>query len=408
VSIVKIKENRETDQVPSVTTRALAESQAVSIGVVRTVEEIEEIRDVWRTFQQHPNADIDFYLTVCRLRPEIRRPHVIVLHRQGRPEAMLVGRIVQGTIDLGVGYGKILRMPARLLTVVYGGLMGDLSLENGKVLVAEVRNALRRHEADAALFNFVRTDSPLYPSILNSPARAQRDYFPIVQPHWSVKFPARAEDLGTCISSHERAQIRRRTKLLEKDYSGGVRIEKFASGADIERMCLDIEEVARKTYQRGLGVGFFDDVETRDRLQFEAKKGWLRAYVLYIADKPRAFWMGNLYGAVYYSGDVGYDPAYKKYGLGKQLLIKVLEDLCRNGGQEMDFGLGDAEWKQAFEGQSWQEASAYIFAPSLAATAINFVRTPTILADRILRRALTRTKLTERIKKIWRSKLRQE
>ena len=178
---------------PSVSTTALAEAQPVSIRVVRTVEEIEQIRDVWSAFQQHPNADIDFYLLVCRTRPEILRPHVIVLYREGRPEAMLVGRLVQGTIDLSIGYGKILKMPARLLAVVCGELLGNMSSENGEALVAEVSNSLRRHEADAALFNFVRADSAIYPFILGSPGLMQRDYWPGEQTHWSMKLPTSIE-----------------------------------------------------------------------------------------------------------------------------------------------------------------------------------------------------------------------
>jgi hypothetical protein len=408
VSTANIREDRVTDQVPSVTTTALAEAQPVSIRVVRSVKEIEQIRDVWSTFQQHPNADIDFYLLVCRTRPEILRPHVIVLYREGRPEAMLVGRLVQGTINLSIGYGKILKMPARLLTVVCGGLLGDMSSENGEALVAEVSSALRRDEADAALFNFVRTDSAIYPFILSSPGRMHRDYWPAEQPHWAMKLPNSIEAVYGEMSGDHRKELRRMERKLASDYSGDVKVLSLREVADLGAMFRDLEEIAKRTYQRGLGAGFEDSPEMRQRLRLEAEKGWLRSYLLYVGGKPCAFWVGSLYKGTFHSSFMGYDPGYQRYSPGSVLQVKVLEDLCRDGIKELDFGLGDAMYKQRFGNCGWRDASAYIFAPTLAATAINAVRIPTMLLERALRKILEHTKLLAKVKKIWRSRVRQE
>ena len=371
---------------------------------MRTFQEIEDIRGVWRTFQQHPNADIDFYLLICRIRPEILRPHVIILYREGTPVAMLVGRLVLGQVEARLGYARLFEIRARTLTFIQGGQAGDLSPENSAILVSEIIRSLREGEADLAEFRFVRTDSPLCQLLTRHPGALMRDRFPQVQPHWGMKLPDRVEDVPTCTSAHERRQIRRRAKLLETDYSGNVRIERFGLGDDLNRMFLDIEEVARKTYQRGLGVGFLDGPETRGRLQFEAEKGWLRAYILYVADRPCAFWMGSLYSTVFYSGDVGYDPVYRQYEPGKQLLMKVLEDLCRHGAKQMDFGLGDAAWKHRFGDQKWQEASVKIFAPTLKGLGINVLRMPPIFVDQVLKKALEKTPILARIKRLWRDR----
>ena len=51
--------------------------EGISVRVIRTTEEVEDIRDTWTSWQHHPNIDIDFYLTVNRLRPQILRPHVM-------------------------------------------------------------------------------------------------------------------------------------------------------------------------------------------------------------------------------------------------------------------------------------------------------------------------------------------
>jgi Acetyltransferase (GNAT) domain len=267
---------------------------------------------------------------------------------------------------------------------------------------------LRKGEADLAEFRFVRTDLPFYRLLTEFPGFVMRGRFPQAQPHWIMRLPDRPEAVPTCISSHEKRQIRRRAKMLETEYPGKVRIERFGPGSDLASMFLDLEEVAKKTYHRGLGVGFVDTPETRERLRFEADKGWMRVRILYVADKPCAFWMGNLYGDIFYSGDVGYDPLFRKYELGKQVLMKLLEDLCKENTKQVDFGLGDADWKHRFGDEKWDEASLTIFAPTLKGSGINLLRTTTILAEQTAKRALERTQTLSRLKKLWRGRATKE
>ncbi len=377
------------------------------IVVARTVPEVEAIREVWKNWDWSPNADIDFYLHILRSRREVLRPHVLVLYRNNSPVAMLVGRLVESSVSVRLGYAKLFATRARSLTFIQGGLAGYFSAENAQLLVSEVVRSLRSGEADLAEFRFLKTDSPLYRSILQLPGFFLRDRFPLVQPHWSMKLPEKPEDVSNSLSGHERRQIRRRAKQIEADYSGKVRVERFTSIGDGEQIFADIEEVARKTYQRGLGVGFFNDKESRERFRFEAGKGWLRVHIMYVADKPCAFWMGSLYQGVFHSGDVGYDPAYKKYEIGKQLLARVLEDLCREKARQVDFGLGDADWKQRFGDMKWEEASVSIFAPNLRGLGMNLCRTPILMTEKAAKRALERTQILARIKKLWRKRATQ-
>jgi len=44
----------------------------------------------------------------------------------------------------------------------------------------------------------------------------------------------------------------------------------------------------------GLGVGFIDNLENRERLRLEAEKGWLRGFVLYVLMILR-IWIGTVY-----------------------------------------------------------------------------------------------------------------
>jgi hypothetical protein len=70
----------------------------------------------------------------------------------------------------------------------------------------------------------------------------------------------------------------------------------------------------------------------------------------------------------------------------------------------MDFGLGDAEWKQRFGNHHWREASVYLFAPKVKAIFLNLVWSPAILLERAVKRVLQRVQLLTKLKKAWRER----
>jgi len=94
-------------------------NQQVSIQIIRSVPEIEGIRRIWTRWHHHPNSDVDFYLHILRSRPEILRPHIIVIYRGGQPEAMLVGRLERRHIECRIGYKVVLRLQAAALSFIY-------------------------------------------------------------------------------------------------------------------------------------------------------------------------------------------------------------------------------------------------------------------------------------------------
>lgn len=382
------------------------------VRVARSVQEIEAIREIWTAWQWHPNAEIDFYLHVLRSEPEILRPHVLVLYRDGMPVAMLVGRLVQSQIEARLGYARLFKTQARTLTFIYGGQVGDMSSENSQILVSEIIGALRKGEADAAAFPFLRTDSPLYHLARHSTTLLSRDYFPTAQSHRSTKLRDGAEGFYRNLSPKARKNLKWQAKKLLQDFANNVGIRCFREPADLDHMIEDVEKVAQKTYQRGLGVGFVDDPKMRRRLDLEAKKGWLRAYVLYVAENPCAFWIGSLFGETFHSSFLGYDPAYAKYSPGMYLITKTLEGLASENGSghaaQIDWGLGDAQYKEVLGDCEWKEATLYIFAPTLRGFRLNAVRACAAFADGTLKAGLERLGLLQKVKKIWRDQTRRK
>lgn len=385
-------------------------SQEVDIQVLRTVPELEELRPLWESWPGSRDSELDFYLTVVGLNPEIVRPHVIVVKRGGRPDAILVGRIDRKPIEFRVGY-LCFRPRADVLYFVYGALRGSASLENSELLVNEICQSLTRGEADVAYLNFLRSDSHIYRMGGKMPGFLNRDHIRPSQPHFTATIPKDAEQFYSRLSSKVRKNQRWQAKRLVSDFCGAVRIRCFREVAELDSMIRDVELVAKKTYQRGLGVGFVGGPETRARLQLGAQKGWLRAYVLYITDRPSAFWIGILDQGTFTSEYLGYDASLGRYSPGMYLIMKVIEDFC-NGNEDrvtqVDFAIGYGQYKQVLSNREWQEACIYIFARSLKGMELNLIRHFAGGIDQALKRTLERTRLLQRIKKTWREHARHE
>jgi hypothetical protein len=386
----------------------LAQGQ-MTVRTIRSLLELEDIRDIWESWHNHPNSDIDFYSAIVDLKPEIERPHVLLLYRDDCPEAMIVGRMERAFIEGRIGYKTLYKRQAKQLTFNYGGQLGNFSESNSDTLVREVIKLLRTGEADLAMFNFLRVDSPLFRVATTLPGILSRDLVLAKQLHRCTTLPDNIDALNSQVSPKIRKN--KGFKKLLKDFSGVWEVRCLREPHEVERLCQDVERVAKTTYQRGLGVGFVDCDEMRRRLLLHAEKGWLRTYILYLGEKPCAFWMGTLYKTTLHSDCMGYDPEYAKCSPGTFLIMRVIEGLCSHMGDEnvtqIDWGLGDAEYKAALGTHDWQEACVYIFAPTIKGLALNVFRTLAMMADVQLKRILERVRLVRRIKRLWRDRLMQ-
>jgi len=378
----------------------------VSVKVLRTVSELEEIRREWESWPGDRDSDIYSFLTFLRSNSGTSRPHVLVVYRGGSPDAILVGRVDRARLVCRMGYLRV-SPPARIMNFVNGALRGNPASENCDMMVNEILRSLSQGEADLAYLNFLRPESDLYRLATTKPGLLSRHYVRITQPHFGATLPATVEEFYRSLSPKVRKNQKWQAKKLVKDFSGAVRTRCFREEADLETMIQDVEQVAKKSYQRGLEVGFKDSPGMREGLRLKAEKGWLRGYVLYIAERPCAFWLGDINRARFGSDYIGYDADFASYSPGMYLVMKVIEGFCdgnREGVTEIDFGPGHAQYKQVLGNQEWLESSVYVFAPTLKGLSLNVVRSLIVGTHQIIKKALARTSLLKKIKKYWRTR----
>jgi hypothetical protein len=381
--------------------------ESISIRVARSLVEVEALREVWERSAGHRDSDIDVFLMVVKSLPSVIRPHVISIYKGDKPESILIGRLEQKRLVFRAGYIALFRPRVRCLNFIYGAIRGNDSEKNIELLVHALIASLKCNEADLAMFEFVPEAAPLYQFVLNMPSFLSRDILPASQLHDSLTIPRSIDDVYRNMSKERRKHTKSYIKRLENICTGGVRIVCYRDHSDLECLFRDAEKIAKKTYQRGLGVGFADNPIIRKRLELGAEKGWLRAFVLYVGEIPCSFWIGMLYHGTFVSEYMGYDPEYRQYSPGIVLIIRVIEGFCNdtNGDnvEELDFGIGHAEYKRTLCSRTWREAVLFIFSPTIKGCKLKMMRLAARLIDATARTVLSRMDLLSLIKRAWRN-----
>ena len=86
--------------------------------------------------------------------------------------------------------------------------------------------------------------------------------------------------------------------------------------------------------------------------------------------------------------------------------MRVIEDACADPSlRTLDFGPGDAAYKQQFSNRSRRERNVVVFAPSLRGRQINATRTAILAPARLARATLDAASLTDRVRTGWRRRL---
>jgi len=381
------------------------------LNVIRAMPDLEGLRGFWTSHQTNRDGDFDFYRFIISSRREVIRPHVVLHMRDGAPKAMLIGRLEYRDISIKIGYANLLTLRLRALTFIDGGTMGAVSDDESELFIGNVRASLRAGEADVAVLEHLKVNHALYQRAIRTRSFFSVDRSMRPSTHRVRKLGSSCGSFMAQLSGNERYNQRRRARRLVQDFDGKVRIDCFHDATEIGRLLRDAETIASVSYQRGLGVGFFYTCEIEQRLRLEAEKGTLRAHILYVGDRPCSFWIASLYRGVLCNDFMAFDPTYAKYAPGMYLAINVIDEVCRDDSAEqaltIDFGGGDAEWKERLGNFDWQEATVHIWAPTVKCIAANALRTFAAIAEASTTRVLRDTGLLSKVKRTWRKRIAQ-
>ena len=392
---------------PEAASRELLRLDRPSAGVLRHFEqpaEFDELRDLWKEHDSHPNNDLDYFLLIARMRKEVIAPFVIGVKSDGILEASLAARIESTLQKFHLGYLPCGAVPVRKLTFVTNGIIGNLTPETAQLALQDVRVGLTERNLDFAVLHNLAIDSPLATALRNAMPALLRDHGAREREHWRMSLPETFDLFLARRKKKHRYWLNRLPRVLEKAFPGAVETRVFEKG-DIEDFCRDADAVGALTYQRKLGAGFTDVGESREYCKLLAAREALRGYILYLDSKPVAYWMASTHRDVLFLHSTGYDPHFRKYEVGTILFLNLIRDACGTVLKKVDFGLGTADYKERFGDEMWLERDYYLFRNGPRGWLLNLLISGSQCADQLARRVLSQSGPIGRVKKWWRQRL---
>jgi hypothetical protein len=373
------------------------------VEVARTLEELEALRPIWDELPwRREEAVYDFFITRLRTRPDVIGPYVAMLTADGTAVGGLAGRVEWRRLQTALGYRVVYAPRVRLLQIVDSGVVAETATALAE-LARLVDQTLRGGEVDAVAFPPFALGSEL--EAVFGTIGGFLGHQPLIAP-WTRRrliLPADFEEFMASRSHKTRKGVRRDARKLEGTYGDRLSVGILRTPGDLERLVHDSDRVAGSTYQRRLGVGFADTAEQRAVARIGLEHGWVRGYLLYLDSEPVAYWLCTVFGDTMVLKNGGFDETYASYRTGIYLLMRVIEDACHDPElRVLDFGPGDAAYKQQFSNESHAERNLVLFAPTFRARRINGARTAILGPARLAREALDAARLTDRVRSGWR------
>jgi CelD/BcsL family acetyltransferase involved in cellulose biosynthesis len=381
-------------------THAPSAAPAARVRVARTAEEVESLRDAWATLEWGDlEADLDFFGEVADLRDAIIRPHVIVIERDGQTRAMAMARLETRELAARVGGHTIVRRRLRCLTVVHGGTASRDDASEA-ALVAELWRAVRSGEADAVFLHKVRVGSTLERAAHERWPRVLRPASPPPSGHWRLNLPESFDTYLARLSSRTRASVRKQARVLEGQFGERLEVRRYGGPGDADALGAELEAIAARSYQRGLGAGFRADAEGRALLELSLRQGWTQAWVLHLEGRPCAYQFGHRFGDTFFGAATGFDPEYTRLRPGTYIQMRAVEDLCADPDiVAIDYGYGDADYKRSLADERWEDVDLTLLGPRPRALVAGGALAAAAIADRAARRALGDGQLMARLRR---------
>ena len=377
------------------------------VVVARTAEEVEGLREVWEAAGVSDiDSDIDYFLTVVRHAPGVVRPHVVLIQRPGQSALMAVARLERLDVPLSLGYRTIMRPQLRAIVVAFGGLIGTAGADSERLLIDELRRPLDTGEADMLLLRNADVAGTLRDVVVERVGWLRRSHARPPTRRWVAPVPESLDAFLSGRSAKTRQTLRRQDRKLVREYGEGLRLRRFESPSEMSELCRDMEAVASRTYQRGLGAAYSGSPLDLGLIELGLHRRWFRTWMLYLRDRPVAFWSGTTYAGTFATSTPGFDPDYTKDSVGRYAMFRMVEDLCADDHvRRLDFGHGDAEYKAAFGSVERIESDVFVVGRGLRPVTVNLAAATLALINGWGRRLTDETDWGRRLKRAWRSRM---
>ena len=376
----------------------------LSVRVAATARAIEELRPVWLQWAHSPGTDIDSYLHNLKTDSTILRPHVITVYEEGIPQAMLVGLVRKQKMSTVVSFVRLPGPSATVLAIPNAGRIGRQSSAIDRLLALELLKTAELGDVDLVCFQRLPLQSELFREVRQLSGPLARLRVPQIFRYSTLSLTAPAGKRPRVFSGKIAHEVRRKTRILQQAFPGKVRFKCFCRPSEFDAGIRDAMMVAATSWQNYLGCGVSNTSQSCDNLKLFANQGWLRIYVLYVKNIPRAYLIGQHRNHTFYCQHAGYHPDFARYSVGSLLTAWALESMTAAGVEQVDLGEGDQEHNRRLGCDLRYEGTVHVYSRTWRGFSLNIFFAATQILRDCGRRVLLRLRLHWVIKR-WRQLL---
>jgi len=269
-------------------------------------------------------------------------------------------------VGLNCRLGESLLFTIRRLGFVCTAHFSDLSLDDPPALPVEatVRETVdvcvvRSQPVSNALPRFSRTDGWIR-------------YVPHQYNRYFVELAGTFENYLKHFSGKLRNTIKRHVRRFCEVSDGKIDFRQYATAEELDKFRPLAIELSARTYQtRVLGCGLPTTTDFWRRAREAAERGEIRAYLLFLAERPVAFIYCVVERGIIEQRYLGFDPDCRDHAPGVVLLYCTLQSLFAAGVDRIfDFTEGENLQKQQFGTKHVYCADIYFFRNGLANAAL--------------------------------------
>jgi CelD/BcsL family acetyltransferase involved in cellulose biosynthesis len=207
-----------------------------------------------------------------------------------------------------------------------------------------------------------------------------------------VNLPLTFDEYLSNFKNKKRYNLKRQVKTLRQYGEGRLELVRIVSTEQVQEFIDGAVTVAKKSWQHSrIGPRIENSQQWKDKLHDMAKRSILRSYLLKCNEIPCAFVYGYQYRDVYHYAEIAYDESYAKYSPGTVLLYLLMEDLTSvNAVDIVNFGIGDALYKQEFGNVHSEDMSILLVRKTLLNTALMLSHKSFKLSISLMKRLINR------------------
>lgn len=361
----------------------------MQLTVATTVAELDALATRWDRIRiASPHAGRPLFTLVRETAGDDVRPHVMLIEDDGREPILVVGRVERRPMRIKAGYRTLFEVPARWLVVVAGGIVGAHTPADHRLVIDRLGACMRRGTADILLLSKVEVAGPLHLAALDRLAWYRRGHGSTPSRHHLSDLSRGYDAFHAARSKRTRLRLRRRLARLDET-GGRFTVDRIGPGHDVGETMRLLDNIASKSYQRGIGVGFVDDDLHRGLVAWAVAGGSFRIWTLSIDGGPVAFVGGLVHERTFFLFHTAFDPSVTEDEPGAILLARVLKELADDPGIDgFDYGHGDALYKRQLGDTWWDEVDVLGFAARPRALSLNSLNTACALTVSAVKRVL--------------------